>query len=186
MPNRIYDYARLEKDFVTSFEDVSIHELARRNKIRDASSVHRQARKRDLEGLNWYDKRDLFKQEQHRKLIDKVAGSRAAVAAKEAAVFEKAVDAIELAIDQLSKDLKAGKITVKPSDLALLIDRMNVLFNRPSTITEGRNIGLSVNADATPDEFKRILELTSGVAGRDLGSGSAGSTLPRTEGPRSN
>lgn len=186
MGNRAYDYRALEHEFVTSPTDISIRELCRRHGIDEPSSVHAQARKPDSKGLTWYDKRDQFKQEEHAKLIERVADKRALTAAREADVFAKAVDVIELAMDKLKEGLMAGKVPVKPADLALLVDRLNVLFNRPSTISEGRNIGLSVNADATPDEFKRVLELTAGVAGRDVGSGGAGSTLPRAPGTREN
>lgn len=187
MPIRVYDYLALEREFVTSREEISIRELCKRHGIDEPSSVHAQARKRDPKtGLNWYDKRDEFKQKQHLALVDRVSDARAKIAAKEAGLYEKAVEAIELLFDQLIADIQAKKVSLKPLELAQLIDRMNVLFNRPSTITEGRNLGLSVNADATPDQFKRILELTSGVAGRDLGAGAAGTTLPRAEGPRTN
>lgn len=186
MGNRIYDYAALEKEFVTSYEDVSIREICRRHGIDEPSSVHAQARKQDAEGLTWYDKRDRYKQREHQALIDQVADKRAAIAAREVSVFGKAVDAIELAIDTLIADMQDGKVVVKPADLALLIDRMNVLFNRPSQITEGRNLGLSVTTDATPEQFRRILDLTAGVAGRDLGGGTAATALPRAPSPREN
>lgn len=186
MGNRIYDYGALEREFVTSAEDISIRELCRRHGIDEPSSVHAQAKRADSAGLNWYDKRDEYKQLQHQKLIDKVSDSRAAQAAKEVQVFGKAIDAIELAFDKLKEGLIDGSVKVKPSDLALLIDRMNVLFNRPSQITEGRNIGLSVSAEGTPAQLRAILELTSGVAGRDLGPATAGTTLPRAEAARTN
>jgi len=186
MGNRLYDYATLEREFVISAEDVSIRELCRRHDIDEPSSIHAQARKPDAAGLNWYDKRDEFKQRQHQSLIDKVSESRAEQAAKEVRVFGKAIDVIELAFDKAIEGLETNKVPIKLGDLALLIDRVNVLFNRPSTITEGRNLGLSVSTEATPDQIRRILELTAGVAGRDLGTGAAGTTLPRAEGPRTN
>lgn len=185
MGNRMYDYKALETEFVTSYEDISIRELARRHGIEEPSSVHAQARKRDAQGLSWYDKRDEYKQLQHQRTIDAIADKRAAAAGREAELFSKAVDAIDLAFDQLITGLSEGTVKVEVKDFALLIDRVNVMFNRPSTITEGRNLGLSVSTEATSDEFKRILELTAGVAGRDLGGGAAATTLPRAEGPRS-
>lgn len=183
MGNRVYDYVALEREFVTSLEDISIRELARRHDIDEPSSLHAQARKPDPKtGLNWYDKRDEYKQLQHQKAIEAVADKRAELLAKEAEVFGKAVDAIELALEKAIEGLKAGTVPIKLGELAQLIDRAAVLFNRPSQITEGRNLGLSVSTEGSPDQLRHILELTSGVAGRDVGRAAGGSPLPRSEG----
>jgi hypothetical protein len=50
-----------------------------------------------------------------------------------------------------------------PSVPANLIDRLQILFDRPSTIGEGR--GVTVTSEVVPvDALQRIIELTRGLA----------------------
>jgi hypothetical protein len=49
-----------------------------------------------------------------------------------------------------------------PRDLAALIDRLQVLFDRPSTISEGRD--LSVGSQLPIDALDQFVELTRGRA----------------------
>lgn len=184
MPNRIYDYVALEREFVTAVPDISIRELCRRHHIEEPSSVHTQARKPDAAGKTWYDKRDDYKQAQHEATVEKVADRRAGLAAKLVDLDEKAITAIDLALTQLILNMANGTVVVQPKELAGLIDRVNILFNRPTQITEGRSLGLNLTAEATPEQLARVLELTRGVAGRDVGGATAGTTLPRSEGDR--
>ena len=61
-----------------------------------------------------------------------------------------------------------------PKDLASLIDRFQILFDRPSTISEDR--GLAVSAKVTPEALREFIEAT-----RELdGSPSVASPLPRS------
>ena len=47
-----------------------------------------------------------------------------------------------------------------PRDLAVLIDRLRILFDRPARINEGRN--LSVGSTIPIDALSRLVELTRG------------------------
>jgi len=51
---------------------------------------------------------------------------------------------------------------LKPNDVAILIDRLKVLFDYPSHIHEGRD--LSVRSDLPIEALNRIVELTQGRA----------------------
>ena len=60
---------------------------------------------------------------------------------------------------------------IVPRDLALLIDRFQVLFGRPSTISEGRSLSVTITS---------IVELRGlGTSGPNVSSG-----LPRVSGKR--
>ena len=61
-------------------------------------------------------------------------------------------------------EVSAMRIT--PRDLALLIDRLQVLFDRPAMISEGRGLVATVTSEALPvDVLKGIIEATRGLAG---------------------
>ncbi len=50
---------------------------------------------------------------------------------------------------------------ITPRDLALLIDRFQILFGRPSTISEGRSFAATITSEALPLEaLQKIVELT--------------------------
>jgi hypothetical protein len=53
-----------------------------------------------------------------------------------------------------------------PRDLALLIDRLEVLFGRPAVISEGRGFAATITSEALPfDVLKGVVEATRGLAG---------------------
>ena len=53
---------------------------------------------------------------------------------------------------------------ITPRDLAMMIDRLQVLFDRPAQITEGRSFAATVTSDALPlDVLQKIVELTRGL-----------------------
>ena len=57
-------------------------------------------------------------------------------------------------------------LRITPRDLALLIDRLQVLFGRPATISEGRSFAATIPSEALPvDVLKGIIEATRGLAG---------------------
>ena len=52
---------------------------------------------------------------------------------------------------------------IGPKDLALLIDRFQVLFDRPASISEGRDI--NITSESLPVEaLKEFIERTRGLA----------------------
>lgn len=193
MPTRTLDYEALKREFITG--DMSVRELCRSHDIPNHSIVHAQAKRGD-----WYGKRIEYQEQQQERMLAKVADRRAEILAREVDVREHAIDAIDEAIQKMREDMRRTRIemqngepvevpviTVRPADLAVLIDRLNVLFGRPATISEERSLGVSVaSRDATPEDLRRILDLTSGVAGADVGRGSSSAALPRVEGPRTN
>ena len=61
---------------------------------------------------------------------------------------------------------------LKPKDIAILLDRLQELFERPSHISEGRD--LSVRSELPIDALNQIVELTRGRAAPPT------SRLPRT------
>ena len=96
----------------------------------------------------------------------------------EAEVRDHAIEAIDEAITKFRSDLRATKrvvladgniveeplLVITPRDLALLIDRLQVLFNRPALITEGRGFAATITSAALPlDALQKIVELTRGL-----------------------
>ena len=61
-----------------------------------------------------------------------------------------------------------------PRDVAMLIDRLQVLFGRPSTTSEGHNLSATISSEPLPvDSLRRIVEATRspGSPAADRGSG---------------
>lgn len=52
---------------------------------------------------------------------------------------------------------------LKPNDVAILIDRLMVLFEKPSTISQHQ--GLSVTSELPVDVLREFIEATRGRAG---------------------
>jgi hypothetical protein len=68
--------------------------------------------------------------------------------------------------------LEVPVMRVTPKDLAVLIDRLQVLFDRPARISEGR--ALSVKSELPVEALQQLVELTRGRAAPPT------SPLPRT------
>ena len=57
-------------------------------------------------------------------------------------------------------------IVMKPESIAILIDRLQVLFGRPAMISEGRGFAATITSEPLPVEvLKGIVEATRGLAG---------------------
>lgn len=96
---------------------------------------------------------------------------------REAEVQVHAIEAIDEAITRSRTDLRATKQVVladgtitkepimrmTPRDLAFLIDRLQVLFGRPSQISEGRTLGATVTSEVPVDVLKEIVDPTRGL-----------------------
>lgn len=185
--NRIHDYDALEREYITS--DISLRALARKAGINNHSMLMEQSKKRD-----WVKKREDYRAKSSQKAVALMANDEGRRIAREAEVRDHAVDAIDEAIQRLRKDLADtvktvnpdGTVTdtgvpvlrVKPQDIALLIDRLQVLFGKPSTITEERNLGVSLET-SDPELLKGIIEATRGIT--DGPTGPARSAIPRIE-----
>jgi hypothetical protein len=150
---------------------MSLRELCRRHGVTAHSAVVVQARQG-----NWAEKRRAYRDRASSTYIQRHADR---AAAREAEVRDHALDAIDEAITKFRADLRATErklidgawievpaMRVTPRDLALLIDRLQVLFGRPAMISEGRGLTAAVTSEALPvDLLKGIIEATRGLAG---------------------
>jgi transposase-like protein len=161
--NKVHRYRDLEREYVTS--QISIRELCRRHGISAHSLVTVQARKG-----RWAEKREAYQAKASDAYIERYAARQAD---REAEVRDKALDAIDEAITKFRVDLKATErklvdgewvevpvMRLTPRDLAALIDRLQVLFDRPSRINEGRE--LSISSQLPIDALNQLVELTRG------------------------
>ena len=166
--NRVRDYQSLEREFVCG--RMSLRQMCRDHGIAAHSAVVVQARR---EG--WREKREAYRSRASSKYIE-LRADRAAT--REAEVRDHAIEAIDEAITRFRADLQATEkkfidgewvevpvMRLTPRDLALLIDRFQVLFGRPGTIIEGRSLAATVTSEALPlDALQKIVELTRGLA----------------------
>ena len=101
-------------------------------------------------------------------------------ATREAEIRDNAIEAIDEAITKFRADLMATEkklidgewvevpaVRITPKDLALLIDRFQVLFGRPAMISEGRGFAATISAEPLPvDLLTKIVEMTRGLETR--------------------
>ena len=191
MSNKKFDWTAIEQQYITG--EMSLRELARMNGIANHSLVMGQSTRHD-----WTQKRFDFRSQRNEKAIGYLADDEAKRIAREVKVRDNAIDLIDEAITKMRTQLNETRevwrhedwvteplIVVKPADVALLIDRLNVLFGRPSSITEERSLGISLSAGGTlgPDILRGIVEATRGIADSD---GAARSPIPRLSRTSSN
>jgi hypothetical protein len=132
--NRVRDYQALERENLTGA--MSLRELCRAHGITAHSAVMVQARQG-----GWAEKRETYRARASAKYIEHRADH---AALREAEVRDHAIDAIDEAITKFRSDLRATKKVV------MVIDRLQVLFGRPSTISEGRGFAATVTTEALP------------------------------------
>jgi len=164
--NKIHDYRLMEREYVTS--QISLRELCRRHGITAHSLVTVQAEKG-----KWQEKREAYRAKADESFITRHA---ARMADRQAEIEDKAIDVIDEALDKFREDMQAVKLVrqpdgstaeepawrMRPKDIAILLDRLQVLFERPSRISEGRD--LFVRSELPIDALNRIVELTRGRA----------------------
>jgi hypothetical protein len=165
--NKVRDYRALEREFITS--QVSLRELCRRHGINAHSLVVVQAKQG-----RWAEKREAYRSRESESFITRHADR---MAAREAEVRIHAIEAIDEAITKFRSDMRATKsvrrpdgtiaeeswMLVTPKDIALLIDRFQVLFDRPSIISKHQ--GVNVTSQAIPIEaLQAIIDATRGLA----------------------
>ena len=173
--NKSHDFAKLEREYITS--QISLRELCRRHGITAHSLVTVQARKH-----KWQEKREAYQAQASDAYIERYAARQAD---RQAEIHDKALDAIDETITKFRADLKATEkklvdgewvevpvMRLTPRDLAALLDRLQVLLDRPSRISEGRD--LSVGSQLPIDALNPIVELTRGREGPPA------SPLPKT------
>ncbi len=199
---RKFDYDVMEKDYITS--DLSLRALASKYGVENHSLVMIASKKR-----GWAAKRAEFRERAAQRAISHMADVAGQRAARELEVRDHAIEAIDEAVQKMRADMKdtvkvpktiktedgteeiemvdtgVPVMRVGPRDLVVLIDRLNILFGRPSSITEERTLGLSFNAETSPDVLRQIADAARGRAGSEPGR-VGGSALPRIEDPRPN
>lgn len=149
---------------------MSLRELCRRHGVTAHSAVVVQARQG-----GWAEKRRAYRDRASETYIQHHADR---AAAREAEVHDHAIEAIDEAITKFRADLRATErklidgewvevpvVRMTPRDVALLIDRLQILFGRPAMISEGRGFAATISSEALPVEvLKGIVEATRGLA----------------------
>jgi hypothetical protein len=156
--NRVRDYKALEREYITG--NMSLQGLCRRHGVTAHGAVVVQARQG-----NWVEKRRTYLDRASSTYIERHADR---AAAREAEVRDHALDAIDEAITKFRADLRATErklinsawvevpaVRVGPRDLALLIDRLQILFGRPAMISEGRGLAATVTSESVPSRSSR-------------------------------
>jgi len=168
--NRVRDYRALEREYITG--EMSLRGLCRAHGVTAHSAVVVQARR---EG--WAEKRRAYRDRASSKYIE-LRADRAAL--REAEVRDHAIEAIDEAITKFRADLQATEkklidggwvevpvMRILPRDLVLLIDRLQILFGRPGSISEGRSFAATITSETLPvDLLTRIIEATRGLETR--------------------
>jgi transposase-like protein len=165
--NKRHPYRDMQREYITT--DISIRELCRRHGIRSHSVVVDQARKG-----RWSEKREQYRAKADESFMTHHAER---MADRQADINDKVLDAIDLALDRFRSDLKATKLVrqpdgsiteepawyMTPKDLCLLIDRFEVLFGRPSVISQHQ--GVTVTSELSADALREFIEVTRGRVG---------------------
>jgi hypothetical protein len=144
---------------------MSLRELCRSHGISAHSSVVTQAKKH-----KWQQKREQYQAKASEAFISKHA---ARMADREAEVRDHALEAIDEAISRFREDLRATEkkrvhgewiespvMRLTPKDLAVLIDRLMVLFDHPARVSEGRD--LNVRSEIPIEALNQLVELERG------------------------
>jgi hypothetical protein len=166
----IHDYESLERQYITS--DVSIRALCEANGIRNWSTVHTQAKKRE-----WERKRAAYKDKQFEHDIDQLARRRAM---KLQQLSDDLIDVINATILKMAENLQSKDYIVTPQDLVKLIEKVSLLTGGPTSREEihALNVGIDL-----PPELLRELQgaaRANGAGVRTVGQ----SALPLPEGTR--
>ena len=163
--NKSHDYRLMESEYVSG--DMSLRELCRKHDISAHSLVTVQARKH-----KWAEKHEQYQAKADEAYISRHAARHADRLAE---IEDKALDGIDEALDKSRADMRATEkklvngewvevpvMRLKPKDVAILIDRLLVLFERPAHISEGRDLG--VRSELPIDALNQIVERTRGRA----------------------
>lgn len=190
MSNRKYDYDLLERKYISG--DMSLRELAKEHGMHHSLVMEASKRRK------WAEKRETFRSQATKSAATFMADRHAMRQVREMEVRDKAIDVIDEAFDKLRADMKATErklvndewvevpvYRLRPQEVVMLIDRMNVIFGKPSQITEERNLGINVDTGRLdPSALAEFIERTRGVG--PVGGGSSASPIPRADRTREN
>ena len=190
MSNNKYDYDAIERAYVSG--DMGLREVARQFGVTNHSLISIQSKKRE-----WARKRAEFQGQANEKATSLMASAEGRKLAREEQVRDHAIDAIDEAIMKMREDMKGTRkvfranewieeplVVIRPADVAMLIDRLQILFGKPNNITEERSLGVSLSASGPigVDILRGIVEATRGLVPGDAGE----SPLPRIGDTRKN
>ena len=163
--NKSHDYRLMEREYVSG--DMSLREHCRKHDISAHSLVSVQARKG-----RWEEKREQYRATESEAFMSRHA---ARMADRQAEIRDKALDAIDEALEKFREDMRATErkridgewvevpvMRLMPKDVAILLDRLMVLSERPARISEGRD--LSVRSELPIDALNQFVEMTRGRA----------------------
>ena len=190
MSNRKHDYDKLEREYVSG--DMSLRQLAKDHGMSHSLVMTRSQK------YKWADKRERFRQQASESAVTFMADRKAYRVTREFEVRDNAIDMIDEAISKLRDDMAATEMKfvndelvevpvyrLRPQDIAVLLDRLQVLFGKPAQITEDRSLDINVDTGPVgPDVLRAFLEATEGVG--PLNGASQASPLPRTDRAREN
>ena len=187
MSNRRHDYDLMEREYVSG--DMSLRELARGHTVAH-SLIMNKSKQRE-----WTRKREEFRSRASEKAVTFMADKEGLRRVREAEVRDETIELIAETVQKARADLKATHKVFKnnewleepvyrlhPRDVVALIDRFQVLFGKPSQITEDRSLDVSIGGTATPEVLQQFIDATRGLdAGTDQSS-----PIPRTDRSRKN
>jgi len=190
MSNKRHDYDALEREYVSG--DMSLRQLAKDHGMSHSLIMTKSMKEK------WAEKREQFRDRSSESAMTFMADRQAYRISREMELKDKAIDVIEQALDKLSEDMSATErrlvndefvevpvYRLRPADLVPLLDRLQVMFGKPSHISEERNLGVNVDAGPLePDALRAFIEATRGIG--PLGGASQSSPLPRTDRTRKN
>ena len=161
--NQRHQYRELEREYITT--DISLRALCRKHDISAHSIVTVQAKKG-----RWQEKREQYQAKESEAFMSRHAARQADRLAE---IHDKFLDSIDEALDKFRDDMRATEkkridgewvevpvMRLMPKDVALLIDRLQVLFDRPSVIS--RHQDLTVSTELSPDTLREFIEATRG------------------------
>ena len=190
MSNKKHDYDQLEREYVSG--TMSLRQLAKDHGMSHSLIMTKSQKDK------WADKRAKFREQSSEKAVTFMADKQAYRVVREMELKDKAIDVIEEALDKLSVDMAATEkrlvgdqmvdvpvYRLRPADLVPLLDRLQVMFGKPSHISEERNLGVTVDTGPLePEALRAFIEATRGVG--PLGGTSQSSPLPRSDRTRKN
>ena len=162
--NKRHQYRELEREFVTS--QISLRELCRKHGISAHSLVTVQARTG-----KWAEKREQYQAKESDAFMSRHAARRADRLAQ---IHDKALDVIDEALDGFREAMRATEkkridgewvevpvLRLKPKDVAILLDRLLVLFAKPVSITQHQ--GVTVSTELSVEALREFIEATEGM-----------------------
>jgi len=187
MPQKKYDYATMQHEYVTT--DISLRELAAKHGVKSASSVSAQQRRH-----GWDNLRARFKALENERTAEAVANQRAQKIAQVEADFLDVVHATILKMgvdlnDQWVTDEKSGQRKfiqgqrVSPEGLTKLIDKFLVMTGNVTNREAHLGISLPLTPDGIPPDILRELRklaLEKGAGAEPMGQ----SPLPGISGAK--